>query len=117
MVRPAGAGHLRVMPGDETTSSSSTINWATGGDVIANGLTVRVDAQRKVRVFNSSGAPVHFLLDVVGYYSATGSQFYLLRIRRGYWTPESPSVAPGHWAPPGLARPCGQFPPLRGRRQ
>ena len=76
VVRPAGAGHLRVMPGDETTSSSSTINWATGGDVIANGLTVRVDAQRKVRVFNSSGAPVHFLLDVVGYYSATGSQFY-----------------------------------------
>lgn len=76
VVRPQEAGHLRVMPGDVATSAASTINWTVPGDVIANGLTVRVDAQRQVRVFNNTSKPVTFLLDVVGYYSGTGTLFY-----------------------------------------
>ena len=76
VVRPQEAGHLRVMPGDVATSGASTINWTMPGDVIANGLTVRVDAERRVRVFNNTSKPVTFLLDVVGYYSAAGALFY-----------------------------------------
>ncbi|MDQ1247347.1 MAG: hypothetical protein QG597_1717, partial [Actinomycetota bacterium] len=76
VVRPDGPGHLRVMPGDVESSTSSTINWATRGDVIANGSTVQVDSQRRLRVFNGAIVPVQFLVDVVGYYSAGGAMFY-----------------------------------------
>jgi hypothetical protein len=76
VVRPQEAGHLRVMPGDVVTTEASTINWTMVGDVIANGLTVRVDAQQQVRVFNNTSKPVAFLFDVVGYYSASGTLFY-----------------------------------------
>ncbi|TXH42105.1 MAG: hypothetical protein E6Q90_10145 [Actinobacteria bacterium] len=76
VVRPEGAGHLRVMPGDVDSSPASAVNWARAGEVIANGLTVRVDADRRIRVFNASSEPVRILVDIVGYYSASGSLFY-----------------------------------------
>jgi hypothetical protein len=71
-----GAGHLRVMPGDVATSSTSAINWSMPGERIANGSVVRVDAQRRIRVFNGGAAPVRFLVDVVGFYSGSGRQFF-----------------------------------------
>ncbi|MDQ1250568.1 MAG: hypothetical protein QG597_4947, partial [Actinomycetota bacterium] len=76
VVRPSEGGHLRVMPGDVTSSEASTINWTMPGDVISNGLTVGVDAERQLRVFNNTSQPVTFLLDVVGYYSTSGALFY-----------------------------------------
>ena len=69
-------GHVRVMPGDVASSPTSAINWSTAGERIANGSVVALDAQRQIRVFNGSGAPVRFLVDVVGYYSGTGQQFF-----------------------------------------
>lgn len=74
--RTGGPGHLRVMPGDVTASSTSTINWATSGESIANGLTVRIDPSGHLRVYNAAGMPVRFLIDVVGYYSDSGTLFY-----------------------------------------
>lgn len=76
VVQPAQAGFLQLMPGDVESSMASTINWTMPRDMIANGLTVRVDAQRQVRVFNAASVPVTFRLDVVGYYSDAGALFY-----------------------------------------
>ena len=76
VVRPNGPGHLRVMPGDVKQTAASAINWTRAGEVIANGLTVKLDADRRIRVYNNAGAPVRFLVDVVGYYSNSGALFY-----------------------------------------
>lgn len=76
VVRPDGPGHLRVFPGDQVSSSASTINWQNPGEVIANGLTVRLDSDRQLKVYNSAAVPVQFLVDVVGYYSASGAYFH-----------------------------------------
>ncbi|MDQ1250473.1 MAG: hypothetical protein QG597_4852, partial [Actinomycetota bacterium] len=76
VVRPDGAGHLQVMPGDQVNSESSAINWTTRGDVVANGSIVKVDDERRIRVFNAAGVPVRFLVDVVGYYSDVGALFF-----------------------------------------
>ena len=69
-------GHVRVMPGDVSVTSTSVLNWSVAGERIANGAVVGVDQLRQIRVFNGSGAPVRFLVDVVGYYADTGRQFY-----------------------------------------
>lgn len=76
VVRPEGAGHLRVMPGHVLTSPTSSINWSRAGDVIANGLAVQVDGQRQIRVANGGTSAVRFLIDIAGYYSSTGALFY-----------------------------------------
>lgn len=76
VVRPEVGGHLRVMPGDVESSPASAINWTRRGDVIANGLTVQLDAQQRIRVFNAAAESVPFLVDVVGYYSSSGALFY-----------------------------------------
>lgn len=77
---PAAAGHLRVMPGDTAFSSASAINFTTG-QTIANGLTVKIDASRQIRLYNAAGAPVDAIVDVVGYFlpasvpNPTGGRF------------------------------------------
>lgn len=65
---PDGAGHLRVMPADQASSTTSTINWATAQDRIANASVVGVDDGR-IRVLNGSGVEVRFIIDVVGYFA------------------------------------------------
>lgn len=85
VVRPAVGGHLRVFPGDQASSQASTINWSMAGDIVANGLVVRIADDGTVKVYNSSGAPVRFLIDVVGYYrSDRGAQFYPIQPARSY---------------------------------
>lgn len=76
VVRPTGPGHLRVMPGNVAQTAASALNWTASGDVIANGSTVKVDSQRRIRVVNAAGVPVRFLVDVVGFYSDTGVLFH-----------------------------------------
>ena len=75
VVGPAGSGHLRVFPADQAMPNASSINFAAA-DRVANGLTVQVSADRKIKVFNGSGVPVRFLVDVVGYYSGAGQYFH-----------------------------------------
>jgi hypothetical protein len=72
----AAGGHLRVMPGDAATTATSTLNWTLVGERIANASVVGLDDQRRIRVFNGSTAPVRVLVDVVGYYSAAGAQYF-----------------------------------------
>ena len=63
---PVSSGHLRVMPGDAAVvSSASAINFRAG-ETIANGLTVKVDAQRRIKVYASVSTDV--IVDVVGYF-------------------------------------------------
>ncbi|MDQ1247991.1 MAG: Peptidase protein [Actinomycetota bacterium] len=84
VVEPGISGHLRVMPGDVAETGSSAINWFLPQDKIANGLVVRVAANRTVNVYNSAGVPVRFLLDIVGYYGASGALFYPIAPARVY---------------------------------
>lgn len=85
VVRPEVGGHLRVFPGDQASSQASTINWSMPGDVVANGLVVRIAADGTVKVYNATGKPVRFLVDVVGYYrSDRGAQFYPIQPARSY---------------------------------
>lgn len=75
VVGPAGSGHLRVFPADQPMPNASSINFAAQ-DRVANGLTVQVSPDRKIKVYNGSSVPVRFLVDVVGYYSGTGQYFH-----------------------------------------
>jgi hypothetical protein len=84
VVEPGAGGHLRVMPGDVDQTGASAINWFLPNDKIANGLVVRISPDRTVRVYNASPVPVRFLLDVVGYYGASGALFYPIAPARLY---------------------------------
>jgi hypothetical protein len=63
-------GFLSVVPGDATALSGSSINWSGANQNIANGLTAKISADRKLNVF-CGGIPApaaHFVIDVSGYY-------------------------------------------------
>ena len=78
VVGTSGPGHLRVMPGYQGSTESSAINWSTAGERIANGSVIGVGPNREMRVFNGGGAPVRFLVDVVGYFSDSGAEFFAI---------------------------------------
>lgn len=63
-------GFLSLVPGDATLPSGSSINWFGINQNIANGITVKVDATRQVKVFaGGGGSPTtHFIIDVNGYF-------------------------------------------------
>ena len=63
-----GAGFLSVNPGDATGFSASSINWSASGQLLANGLVVKLDASRNVRVFAGGAGSTNFIIDVLGYY-------------------------------------------------
>jgi len=62
-----GAGFATATPGSSTAFSASSINWSSSGTTIANAGVVRLDLDRRVKVFVEGGA-THFILDVTGYY-------------------------------------------------
>ena len=67
-----GTGFLSVFPSNITNPGTSAVNWYTTGQILANGGTVTVPANRTVTV-NSGGTAgagaTHFIIDVTGYYS------------------------------------------------
>lgn len=63
-----GAGYLAVNPGGVTAVSASTINWFGNGQVLANGVTLTLNANREVTVVFGGGGSTDFALDVSGYY-------------------------------------------------
>ena len=67
IVDTVGNGYLQVSPGDATTVTSSSINWTASGQVLNNGLVVKLDGSRQVKVFAMFGA-TNFIIDVLGYY-------------------------------------------------
>ena len=67
VVDTTGSGYLQVAPGDASGITSSSINWTSTGQIIANGLMVKLDASRQVKAFAMIGS-TNFILDVLGYY-------------------------------------------------
>jgi hypothetical protein len=64
-----GAGFLSVNPGDAAALGGSSINWSGPGLSLANGLVVKLDGNRQVKVFcGNGGGSADFIIDVLGYY-------------------------------------------------
>ena len=61
-------GWLSVRPQGTSFDGTSSINWFTSNEIIANGVTSKLGGDREVRVRCGGGGSTHFLLDVVGYY-------------------------------------------------
>jgi hypothetical protein len=60
---------LSVTAGDVTTTETSLLNWSDGDIQIANSITVPVDAEREIRVFNGNQTgSTDVIVDVFGYY-------------------------------------------------
>lgn len=66
---PTERNFLAVAPGDAASTATSLLNWNLGVTQIANSITVKLDADRKIKVFcgNQAGS-THFIVDVFGYY-------------------------------------------------
>ncbi len=63
-----GQGFLSVNPGDAIAPGGSSINWFASGQLLANGLTVNLDNNRRVNVFGGGGGTTDFIIDILGYY-------------------------------------------------
>jgi hypothetical protein len=63
-----GSGFLSVNPGDATAIGGSSINWFQSGLVLANGLVVKLDGSRQIKVFCGGGGSTDFIIDILGYY-------------------------------------------------
>ncbi|MGZ4673019.1 MAG: hypothetical protein ACXV8K_10205, partial [Ilumatobacteraceae bacterium] len=68
ITKTVGSGFLAVAPGDATALGASSINWFTSGMTLANGLVVKLDSNRQVKVFCGGGGSTQFIIDVLGYY-------------------------------------------------
>ena len=66
---PTDKNFLAVAPGDATATSTSLLNWNLGVTQIANSITVKLDAERKIKVFcGDQAGSTQFIVDVFGYY-------------------------------------------------
>jgi hypothetical protein len=64
-----GPNFLSVTAGDVTTTATSLLNWGPADIQIANSITVPVDAEREIRVYNGDQTgSTDVILDVFGYY-------------------------------------------------
>ncbi len=65
-----GSGFLTVNPGGVVSVSAATINWFASGQVLSNGVTLKIAGDRTVTVVagGSGGATTDFIIDVTGYY-------------------------------------------------
>lgn len=63
-----GSGFLSVNPGDAATLGGSSINWSQSGQTLANGLVVKLDTNRQIKVFCGGGGSTNFVVDVLGSY-------------------------------------------------
>jgi hypothetical protein len=64
-----GPNFLSVTAGDVTSTTASLVNWGAGDIQIANSITVPVDAEREIRVYNGDQTgSADVIIDVYGYY-------------------------------------------------
>lgn len=68
IVSTDGAGFLVCNPGGTTTVDASTINWSAAGQVLANGVILALDDQRRLTIVAGGGGTTHVLVDVTGYW-------------------------------------------------
>lgn len=62
-----GPGWIAVASGDAVAVTASSVNYGAANVSVANGLTLRLNASRQVKIFASSSA-THVIIDVSGYY-------------------------------------------------
>lgn len=67
----ASAGYLTVFPGGVEPPATSTVNLFTPRQVVANAALVGLGPNATVSIYNFA-SPTHAVLDVYGYYTATG---------------------------------------------
>jgi hypothetical protein len=68
VVDTTASGFLAVVPGNATRFGASSINWSASGQILANGQLVKLDGDRRVRIFAGGGGTAHVLVDIQGYY-------------------------------------------------
>lgn len=70
VVDTVGAGFLAVNPGGVTSVAAATINWSSSGQVLNNGVSLTLGADRRVTIVpgGSPGASTHVVIDVTGYF-------------------------------------------------
>ncbi|HWM18688.1 MAG TPA: hypothetical protein VNO51_03300 [Ilumatobacteraceae bacterium] len=72
VVNATASSFLTVFPADVSRPATSSMNWAAGQVATANEVTSRLSGTGAVGLYNQAGA-VDVLIDVVGYYSPSGS--------------------------------------------
>lgn len=63
-----GRGFLSVTPETNNDPGTSTINWSTDGDIVANSSMVRIGVSSSISVHCGGAGSTHFIVDVVGYH-------------------------------------------------
>jgi hypothetical protein len=71
VTQPTGDGYLTVYPAGGTRPTVSNLNF-TPGDTVPNLVVVKLGANGRVSIFNSTGDS-HVIVDVAGWYDAAGS--------------------------------------------
>ncbi|MEU7553177.1 hypothetical protein AB0B01_12650 [Streptomyces sp. NPDC044571] len=75
VTNPRSAGHLTVYPSGQSAPTASNVNF-TAGQTIANSVIVPVGPDGRISVRNGGWNPADVIVDVVGYYSPTGTSAY-----------------------------------------
>lgn len=68
IVSTAGSGFLAINPGGDLAVKASTINWSAPGQILANGVTLTINANRQLAVIAGGGGATHFVVDILGYW-------------------------------------------------
>ena len=68
VVGTTGDGWLAINPGGTTDVSASSINWSASGQILANGISLKLNATRQITVVNGSPGSTNFIIDILGYY-------------------------------------------------
>jgi len=64
------AGFLSINPGGTTEVRAATVNWFGSGQILNNGVTLTLNAQRELTIIagGDTTAGTHIVIDVTGYY-------------------------------------------------
>jgi hypothetical protein len=68
-VNPTASGFLTAYPGTGAAPPlTSTLNYSTNRQALANNAIVRLSSDGKISIYLNSSGPVHFIIDVNGYF-------------------------------------------------
>ncbi|MBB4946313.1 hypothetical protein F4556_001848 [Kitasatospora gansuensis] len=70
-VNAKASGHVTVHPGGTPRPNASNLNFASGR-IVPNAVIVKTGGDGTVTLYNGSSAPVDLLVDLQGYYTASG---------------------------------------------
>ena len=60
---------LSIVPGDAAAFTTSSLNWSSSGQSIANGGVVKLAGDREIKVFcGDQTGSTHVIIDITGYY-------------------------------------------------